>query len=82
MTGSAALLCRYARTDSAAPLALIRLLVRAPSHIGEAFGVIAVKRRIRLRIVRYSRRGTATSASGANVFVEPPRYPGKQQTAV
>jgi hypothetical protein len=54
---------RYARTDSAAPHSLDSLSVDAHSHIGEALGIIAAKRRIRLRIVRYSRRRTATSAS-------------------
>lgn len=53
-TGSAAFFCRYVRTDDAALHTLIRLLVRAPSHIGAALGVVAAKRRIPLRIVTMS----------------------------
>lgn len=61
--GSAVSFSRHARADRAAPHSFVRLSVGAPSHIGAARGVIAAKRRIRLRIVWYSRRGTATSAS-------------------
>jgi hypothetical protein len=51
MTGSVAFFGRYARTDNAAPHSLDGLSVDAPSHIGEALGIIAAKRRIRFRIV-------------------------------
>lgn len=63
MAELAALFSRFARSNNNAPYTLIRFVVSAPSHIGAALGIIAVKRCIRLKFVRYSRRGTATSAT-------------------
>ena len=54
---------RFVQTDGVAPSPIVRLFVVAPGHIGAALGEVAANRRIRSRIVRYNRRGTATSAS-------------------
>lgn len=48
---------------SVAPFAFVGLSPRAPGHIGAALRGMAANCRIRSMIVRYSRRGTATSAS-------------------
>ena len=49
--------------DSTVVSLFMRLFAGLPDHDGAALGCMAAKRRIRSRIVRYSRRGMATSAS-------------------
>ncbi len=51
------------RTDSTVSVPFVRLDAIYTRHIGAALGMIIPNRRIRLRIVRYNRRGMATSAS-------------------
>ena len=63
MTVLETIFIRHTRADSAVPAPFVRLAVLHARHIGAALGVICAKRRIRLRIVQYSQRGTATSAS-------------------
>jgi hypothetical protein len=60
---SAAVFNRCTRSDSVAPVSFVRLGVLHARHIGAALGDSAANRRIRSRIARYNRRGTATSAS-------------------
>ena len=63
MTTSAAFFYRCAYTGSADPIPFVGLAVLHARHIGADLGVVSANRRIRLRMVRYSRRGIATSAS-------------------
>jgi len=50
-------------SHSGTPSAFVELSPPVPGHIGAALGEMAANRRIRSRIARYSRPGTATSAN-------------------
>jgi hypothetical protein len=53
-------------------LSLFEMLsCRLPGHIGAALGCVAANWRIRLRMVRYSRRGITTSAVLALLEIPP-----------